>query len=65
VAEIRHPHLEEIGVTPTELSRQLDVPTNRVTQIIHGRRGITGDTTLRLGHRSATARSSGSTFKAL
>ena len=27
-----------------------NVPANRTTHIIHGRRGITGDTALRLGH---------------
>lgn len=48
--EILADELQEIGVTPTELSRQINVPANRVTQIIHGRRGITGDTALRLGH---------------
>jgi len=48
--EILADELAEIGVTPTELSRQLSVPANRVTQIIQGRRGITGDTALRLGH---------------
>ena len=42
--------LEELGVTPTELSRQIDVPPNRVSQIIAGRGGVTGDTALRLGH---------------
>jgi addiction module HigA family antidote len=48
--EILVDELQEIGVTPTELARQINVPANRVTQIIHGRRGITGDTALRLGH---------------
>jgi addiction module HigA family antidote len=48
--EILADELQEIGVTPTELARQIRVPVNRVTQIIHGRRGITGDTALRLGH---------------
>lgn len=48
--EILADELQEIGVTPTELARQIKVPANRVTQIIHGRRGITGDTALRLGH---------------
>lgn len=48
--EILADELQEIGVTPTELARQIEVPANRVTQIIHGRRGITGDTALRLGH---------------
>lgn len=47
--------LQEIGVTPTELARQIEVPPNRVTQIIHGRRGITGDTALRLGHWFGTS----------
>jgi addiction module HigA family antidote len=53
--EILADELQEIGVTPTELSRQIDVPTNRITQIIHGRRGITGDTALRLGHWFGTS----------
>jgi antitoxin HigA-1 len=48
--EILADELAELGVTPTELSRQIKVPPNRVTQIIRGSRGITGDTALRLGH---------------
>ncbi len=48
--EILADELEELGVTPTELARQINVPPNRVTQIIHGKRAITGDTALRLGH---------------
>jgi antitoxin HigA-1 len=47
--EILRDELAELGVTPTELSRQINVPPNRVTQIIHGRRSVTGDTALRLG----------------
>lgn len=42
--------LAQIGVTPTELSRQIEVPANRMSQIINGKRSITGDTALRLGH---------------
>jgi addiction module HigA family antidote len=42
--------LRELGITAAELSRQIDVPVNRVTGIIHGQRGITADTALRLGH---------------
>ncbi len=42
--------LEEFGVTPTEFARQIAVPPNRVTQIIAGKRSITGGTALRLGH---------------
>jgi addiction module HigA family antidote len=48
--EILADELFELGVTPTELSRQLAVPANRITQIIQGKRAITGDTALRLGH---------------
>ena len=48
--EILADELAKVGVSPTELSRLINVPPNRVTQIIHGRRGITGDTALRLGH---------------
>lgn len=53
--EILAEELAELGVTPTALSRQIKVPPNRVTQIIHGRRGITGDTALRLGHWFGTS----------
>jgi antitoxin HigA-1 len=48
--EILADELEEITVTPTELARQLRVPPNRITQIVQGKRSITGDTALRLGH---------------
>ncbi len=48
--EILKDELEELGVTPTELARQIAVPPNRISQIISGRRSITGDTALRLGH---------------
>ncbi len=53
--EILAEELAELGVSPTELSRQINVPPNRVTQIIHGRRGVTGDTALRLGHWFGTS----------
>jgi len=42
--------LREVGITAAELSRQIGVPVNRITGIIHGQRGITADTALRLGH---------------
>lgn len=40
----------EIGVTATELSPRLGVPPDRISQIIAGKRAITGDSALRLGH---------------
>jgi antitoxin HigA-1 len=33
-----------------ELARQIKVPTNRITEIVNGQRGVTGDTALRLAH---------------
>ena len=48
--EILRDELAELGMTPTALARAIDVPPNRVSQIIAGKRAITGDTALRLGH---------------
>jgi hypothetical protein len=48
--EILKDELDEFDITPTELARQLDVPANRIGQIIASKRAITGDTALRLGH---------------
>ena len=47
--------LKELGVSAAEFSRQISVPTNRVTQILNGRRSITGDTALRLAHFFGTS----------
>jgi len=48
--EVLGSELEELGVTPTEFARQIDVPPNRISQIIAGKRAVTGDTALRFGH---------------
>jgi antitoxin HigA-1 len=48
--EILADELSELEISPTELSRQISVPPNRISQIIQGKRAITGDTALRLGH---------------
>ncbi len=47
--------LEALGMSAAELARQLRVPTNRITEILNGRRAITGDTALRLGHFFGTS----------
>src|ERR1700723_2847978 len=47
--------LKEMGMSAAEFSRQISVPTNRVTQILNGRRSITGDTALRLAHFFGTS----------
>ena len=41
--------LEEMEMTATELSRQISVPPNRISQIVRCKRDITADTALRLG----------------
>src|SRR4030042_756488 len=41
--------LEALGMSANELAKELGVPTNRITEIIRGKRGISGDTALRLG----------------
>ena len=42
------------GVSP-KLSRQIRVPANRISQIINGKRAVTGDTALRLAHWFGTS----------
>jgi addiction module HigA family antidote len=36
-------------MSANQLAKELGVPTNRITEIIRGKRGISGDTALRLG----------------
>jgi antitoxin HigA-1 len=47
--------LQTLGMSAAELARKLDVPTNRITQILNGQRAITGDTALRLAHFFGTS----------
>lgn len=47
--------LTEIGISAAELARLIEVPANRVSQIIAGKRGITADTALRLAQYFGTA----------
>lgn len=47
--------LRELEMSAAELARRLDVPTNRITEILNGRRAITGDTALRLSHFFGTS----------
>lgn len=48
--EILRDELSELDVTPTAFARQIEVPPNRISQIIAGKRSVTGDTALRFGH---------------
>ena len=47
--------LDALKMSAAELARRLRVPTNRVTEILHGQRAITGDTALRLAHFFGTS----------
>ena len=47
--------LNELEMSAAELTRKLDVPTNRITGILNGQRAITGDTALRLAHFFGTS----------
>ena len=47
--------LKELHMSAAELARQLNVPTNRITEIMNGQRAITGDTALRLAHFFGTS----------
>ncbi len=52
--EILGEELEELGLSANALAKALDVPTNRVTAILKGQRGITADTALRLSRYFGT-----------
>jgi addiction module HigA family antidote len=53
--EVLAQELSELGVTETELARQIRVPANRITQIVNSRRSISGDTALRLARWFGTS----------
>lgn len=48
--DILKDELEERGVSPASFARQIDVPANRVSQIMAGKRAVTGGSVLRFGH---------------
>lgn len=61
MARMNHPgahlaeELTELNMSAAALARRLDVPTNRITAILNGRRAITADTALRLAHFFGTS----------
>ena len=48
--EILKDELEERGVSAASFARQIDVSPNRISQILAGKRAVTGDSALRFGH---------------
>jgi len=47
--------LEPLHVSQYRLAVDLGVPPRRINEIVHGLRGITADTALRLGHYFGTS----------
>jgi addiction module HigA family antidote len=53
--EILKDELVELGLSAAELARQIEVPPNRVSRILSGRRAVTADTALRLARWFGTS----------
>ena len=47
--------LDALRISASELARRIEVPANRISEILNGRRAITGDTALRLGRFFGTS----------
>src|SRR3546814_16070422 len=45
-----HDFMEPMGITSYRLSQDIDVPPQRIADIVAGKRAITADTALRLRH---------------
>ena len=48
--EVLADEFAELELSAAELGRELHVPTNRITQILAGKRAMSADTALRLGN---------------
>lgn len=46
---LKEEFMKPLGLSANALAKAIGVPANRVTAILNGERGITGDTALRLG----------------
>ena len=47
--------LDELGLSARAFAKLLDIPVNRVTQILNGQRGVSADTALRLSRYFGTS----------
>lgn len=45
---LREDFMEPMGISMNQLSRDIAVPPNRISEIVNGKRAITADTALRL-----------------
>ena len=53
--EVLAEDLKAHDMSAAALAGQIKVPTNRITEILNGKRAITGDTALRLAHFFGTS----------
>lgn len=47
--------IEAFGITQNRLAVAIDVPPRRINEIVHGKRGITADTAIRLARYFGTS----------
>jgi addiction module HigA family antidote len=52
---LTHEYLDPLGVTQHRLAVAIGVPPRRINEIVHGKRGITADTALRLARFFGTS----------
>ena len=52
---LREEFLRPLGMSMNRLADELHVPANRITQIVDGRRSVTGETALRLARYFGTS----------
>jgi len=53
--EILQDELSELGLSANAFAKALGVPTNRITMILKGQRGVSADTALRLSRYFGTS----------
>ena len=51
---LKEEFLVPLGLSSNRLAKAIGVPTNRITEIVNGTRGITGETAVLLGHAFGT-----------
>jgi addiction module HigA family antidote len=51
---LREEFLAPLGLTQVEAARELGISTNRLNELVLGKRGVTADTALRLARRFRT-----------
>ena len=48
-------YIKPLGLTQATLAKELGISTNRLNELVRGRRGVTADTALRLARRFDTS----------